>query len=161
MTGALCIFLFAWGHLYRDGYPATHSTHLARAIGGFMALAGAIGAIGPAWGAAVGLAIWIGFYVDQKHGEGQNATGWRDVGFLALSGVTSLLLAAAVLALRDVLAYRDPWGGLFVLLGLVKPGIWFFWWRVRPDRLWSWLEPTRVAAINFGAFAGWGVALCR
>jgi hypothetical protein len=154
------ILLLAWSHLYRDGYPATHSTHLARALGGFIAICAYSIPLGLP-GAAVGAAIWAGFYIDAKHGEAQADAGWLNLkGWLLrlLSGSTSVALPAAT---AGVLAYFAlvPWqlALTLVVAGLTKTVIWPFWWTVRPNRLWSFLEPCRVSAINFGAAIGTAV----
>jgi hypothetical protein len=49
--------------------------------------------------------------------------------------------------------------GNLLLAGLLKPGIWFAAWYIRPDRWHPWLEPTRVSAILFGAAIGAAVTL--
>jgi fucose permease len=139
----------AWAHLYRDGFPATGQTHLARGIGGFMAMWACALAYGW-WGAAIGAAVWVGFYLDQKHGEGQQARDLKDAGYLALSGVTSLALPAAV----AWVAGQEMAALALLVVATLKPGIWFAAWRVNPARWHPWLEPTRVSAILFGAAVG-------
>jgi hypothetical protein len=149
--------LNAWGHLYRDGYPATHSTHLARAIGGFIAICASVLALGLP-GVAVGAAVWASFYLDQKHGEAQADAGWLDLrGWLLrlLSGTTSVALPAATAA-TFAFFHQAPLAvalGLSVA-GLLKTVIWPAWWSIRPDRLWAFLEPCRVSAITFGGVIG-------
>jgi len=147
---ALCILLFAAGHMVRDGYPATGSTQLARALGAILCGVGALAVSSLSVSAMVGAAILIGFYTDQKHGEGQNARGWRDSAFLLLSGVTSLVpLAASVAAIRF-----NPAAFYLLLVGFAKPPIWFVSWRVAPTGPHIWLVPTRLAAMVWGAAVG-------
>jgi hypothetical protein len=141
---ALCILLFAVGHLIRDGLPGTGSTHLARAIGAFFCMAGASAVLAPVPAVLVGLAVVAGFYFDRKHGEGQNARSAADTEFLMLSGLTSV--APLVLLV--------PWA---VLAGVAKPPVWIAAWKVVPER--RWLSPTRAAATVFGALIGAAVAL--
>jgi hypothetical protein len=146
---AVCIALCAMGHIFRDGWPATRSTHLARLGGGFWCLGGAL-AVDPGWHAPVyAAAVWLGYYFDMKHGEGQGADNWASMGFLALSGVTSLALVAGAAAWLD-----GPWWALVALAGLAKSAIWPLCWRVKPDRWWAWAQPTRIAAATFGAVVG-------
>ncbi len=169
MTAALCILLCAVGHLVRDGWPSfrqletrlgadtwpawlrfiLNPTQIARVTGGLLVFLGALAvhAIGTA--ALLAGAVLVGFWTDMKHGDGQSATGWRDAGYLLLSGVTSLV----------PLALAGWWIGgstalLIMLIGLLKPPIWFGAWAVRPDRWWPFLDPTRVGAILFGASVG-------
>src|SRR5258708_2585302 len=107
MTSMLvCIALFAFGHVVRDGWPAWKdilaglvgtrfewvyhlSTQLARISGAVICGLGAL--MVHDWTMALELsgAILAGFYFDMKHGEGQGATTCDDAGYLALSGVTS------------------------------------------------------------------------
>jgi hypothetical protein len=159
---ALCILLFAAGGLVRDGWPATGSTHLARFLGGFLCGLGVLAICAPLSALTIGSAIWLGFYLDQKHGDGQSATGWRDAGFLLLSGVTSLVPLAGVAWWLS----GDPHGLLVLLLGLAKIPIWFGWWAIeghhgerRMTGFWPWLQPTRLSAICFYAAIGAVVAL--
>jgi hypothetical protein len=149
---SLAMLLIAGGHLVRDGTPPLGSTHLARAIGGLLCVAGAA-TVTLSWGAVLlGLAIWAGFYADYGHAVGQRARHWGDAGWLAISGFTSVLPLTAALA----------WGGfsLPVMAGLVpfaaavlKPAIWFEAYAVNA---WTgnWFSPTRAAATVFGAFVG-------
>lgn len=140
----VCILVCAGGHVFRDGTPATGSTQLARFVGGFICFLGALAVQPPAVAAAFGAAIWLGFYTDQKHGDGQGADNLKSMGYLALSGVTSLVPLA--LAAGWLLGWRHL--GIPVA-GLLKPPIWFFAWLAAP----SWV-PTRIAAAVFGALVG-------
>lgn len=151
MTAAVCIGLFALGFLVRDGFPATGETQLARGVGAFWCMAGAAAVLPPSLALAAGLAIWLGFYTDQKHAEGQQARDWKDAGYLALSGVTALLPLAFVAAWL----FGPPYLTL-ALVGLAKVPVYFAAWRTVPER--GWLQPTRIAAIVFGAVVGAAVA---
>jgi hypothetical protein len=146
MGAMLCILAFAAGHCIRDGWPSLGTTHGARALGAFIC---ALGALDP----LVGLAVFAGFYTDQKHGEGQSARGWGDVKYLLLSGITSSI------PLMFLAFTTEVHFALLPLVGLLKPGIWFAAWYVRPDRWHPWLEPTRVSAIAFGGALGAAVAV--
>lgn len=151
---ALCVLLCMVGHIVRDGWPPTNSTQLARFLGAFWCYFGAVAVHSTQWAAALAGAVWLGFYTDMKHGEGQGAGAWRDVPYLLLSGVTSLV-PLAILA-----SWYHGWHyALILLAGIAKPPIWFAWWRARPDRFWSWCYPTRAAAITFGAVVGALLAL--
>jgi hypothetical protein len=153
MNTVLCIALFAAGHLMRDGSPPLHSTHLARALGAFFCLAGASAVLAPWPAVLIGLAILAGFYTDQKHGEGQQARGWTDAAYLALSGVTSL-------APLDLVVWAVTGNGFpIAIVGLAKPPIWFLCRYIGPDRFWAPAYPTRVAATVFGAVIGLVIAL--
>jgi hypothetical protein len=152
MNTVLCIALFAIGHLIRDGFPATWSTHLARALGAFFCLAGASAVLPIFPAAGVALAILAGFYFDQKHGEGQNARGWRDACYLAISGFTSLVPLAAASVVYD--GFFPVW---IVFAAALKPPIWFIAWRFPIDNRWA--QPTRVSAILFGAAVGAAVSM--
>lgn len=174
---ALCIVLFAAGHLVRDGWPPWrplvltwppllqrifNPTQLARVSGAVLCGAGAWAVHPPLASLWLALAVLAGFYGDMKHGDGQSATGWRDAGFLALSGVTSLGPLAAV----EWWLSGDPHRVLILLVGLTKIPIWFGWWAIeghhgerRMTGFWPWLQPTRLSAIAFGAAIGAMVAL--
>lgn len=148
---ALCILLCAVGHMVRDGWPTLHSTHLARGLGAAWCYFGALSLFSPHDAAALAAAVWIGFYFDMKHGEGQGPWSGtlHNLPYLILSGVTSLVpLDVALSAITG--HYLIPW----CLAGLVKPAIWWTAWAIKPDRFWSFLQPTRVAAITFGAVVG-------
>lgn len=147
MSGLACIVLFALGHLVRDGWPATGSTQLARAIGGGFAIAGA--AFASPHAVLLGLAVWAGFYADQKHGEGQRGATWKDAAYLTLSGVTSLVPLACAEAW-----FNGPWSFLLLAAGLLKAPIWFGWWHSPVQQLGPWFQPTRLAALAFGALVG-------
>lgn len=153
---AVCVALFALGHVVRDGWPALGSTHAARALGAAFCGFGAIATTRFPWASsAVWLGVWLGFYLDQKHGEGQNAgtavNSWLvDYGYLTLSGVTSVLL---IVALR--LFFESLWPAVAVLaVGVLKPVIWFGCLHGIPDGY----VPTRWAAGIFGALLGLAVA---
>jgi hypothetical protein len=146
----LFIGLVTLAHVIRDGWPDLRrltagklGTTAARVFATLIcAFAG--GLIGGLIGALLGLSIGIGFWADQKHGEGQEARGWRDAMWLSISGLTSLAppaLASGVLI--------EPWCVLICFAGLLKPAIWFAAWRLVPVRLY----PTRVAAGGFGVVA--------
>lgn len=151
---ALCVLFFAFGHLVRDGWPALHSTHLARFGGAIWCFDGLLAVADPNTAFFLGAAVWAGFYFDMKHGDGQSATGWRDAGFLALSGVTSLvplfLVAGGHLDLGALTYTLDFHYAPVLLLGLTKPAIWFAAWAINPARWWTPAYPTRVAAVAFG-----------
>lgn len=175
MNTAICVALFAFGHLVRDGWPpfketlmglhapawiVSLSTQLARVTGALLCGLGVF-FVALGWYPAVliGAAILAGFYTDTKHGEGQQAgkgdnRWWSDVAYLSLSGVTSMIPLAAL-----AWVYAD-WTCTFAMLsvGLAKPPIWFVAWRVVPVRPGRWLSPTRAAAMAFGAVIG-GVVL--
>lgn len=138
MSAALCILLVGFAHLVRDGWPATGSTQLARFLGGALCFAGALAV--HSWQVAAVMAgtVWLGFYLDMKHGDGQGADNWASAGYLALSGVTSLFPLALV---------THWWLAMF---GIVKVPIWFGCWHV-PQRF---IYPTRVAAVSFGVVVG-------
>lgn len=154
---AATILLCALGHLVRDGWPILGTTHGARLLGGFLCMLGGF-LLTFAWPTTLlGAALYAGFYADFHHGEGQRARNPRDALALAISGISSLapLAAAAYWALA-------PGAGWLWLAGLVKPAVWFAAWRLPigwsrdPDGI---LQPTRLAAITWGACAGGLLAL--
>lgn len=178
MTAAVCIGLFALGFLNRDGFPATGETQLARFVGAFWCMGGAAAVLSPVAAFAVGLAIWLGFYTDQKHAEGQQARDWKDAGYLALSGVTSLTPLVVALSTRFLDGGAAGWlvGLAFVvdlkvaaigaLVGLVKVPVYFAAWRLFGENEngqrvppFGWAQPTRIAAIVFGAVVGAAVSV--
>lgn len=149
---ALCIAIFAFAHLLRDGTPAIqipHGTQYARA-GGLLLCAGGGYLVGGWMGALLGASVGVGFWTDAKHGEGQRARGWVDVPYLIVSGVTSLL----PLGLAAILI--SPYYGLVVLAGLAKPVVWFGCWRLMPYEIADtpFFYPTRWAATIWGALVG-------
>lgn len=157
----LAIPLVAIGYLIRDGFPALGSTHLARLAGGLWCIAaGALAWAG--WhGCLLGLAIYAGFYSDMEHGEGHRARGWVDVPPLAISGVTSLLPLALVMGLNPPALLHGflmpDWLAAGVVLAaglLLKPVIWFAAWEFPYPVGHRLLQPTRMAAIDFGAVIG-------
>lgn len=127
-----CTFLCGWGHIVRDGEPSFKkllgptnplyhlSTQLARLSGALICGLG-LCLVYPALTASMlGLSILIGFYTDQKHGEGQGAATWKDAMYLTLSGVTS------VIPLVSALVYFSGMSSLvYIAVGLAKPAIWF------------------------------------
>lgn len=174
MTATLCILLCALGHLHRDGYPAWRvilrplvggpfgwlqslSTQLARLCGGALCTMGCLCLYPDRHGAILGALITLGFWADQKHGEGQGGSSASDASFLMISGMSSLFPLA-------------NYAGIFVMYaGLAKVPIWFFWWgmqrRFAIDRYLRVLNtggpekeslfvPTRLAAATFGALVG-------
>lgn len=150
----LCVSLITLGFVVRDGWPVLgHTNRSARPVGGFLCGLGGMALFNDYVGVAIGVALFISFFLEQKHGEGQRARDWSDMKYLAISGVTLVALPTAVLmSLVDVKA-----GFLGGFLGLVlKPVIWWVSWRVRPSD--GWWQPTRVAAIQFGIM--YGMFLC-
>jgi hypothetical protein len=169
MSVALCIVIFALGHMFRDGWPALHTTHGARALGAVTCMLGAV-FVAPYQAPIIGFGVWVGFYFDMKHGEGQgpdDSMGEIDhnLPFLALSGLTSLIPLTAAMV-WFIGAHRWP----LVFIGLAKPVIWPLCWYALPRsglmRRWilnaageSFFAPTRIAAMSFGAAIGAAVAL--
>jgi hypothetical protein len=169
MSVLVCIALFAAGHMVRDGWPGFKpmlsgligtrwewvyhlSTQWARISGA------AICGLG-AWSWLVFAGILAGYYFDMKHGEGQGPDDtwgdtWTNLPFLALSGITSLI---PLTMLSVVFLGANHWPLVFV--GLAKVVIWPLAWNlVNPRWGWFW-EPTRIAAMSFGAAIGAAVAL--
>jgi YHS domain-containing protein len=146
LAGLGCVVLAAFAHLTRDGTPSLgeNRTFLARLLGtGILAFAGYLA--GEWLGAAFGLAVGVGFWTDQKHGEGQNARDLTDGLWLLCSGVTSLL----PLAVAFLLAGHWRTALLTTAVAALKPPVWFLAWRF-PVKLY----PTRIAATVFGALVG-------
>lgn len=146
----LCVVLTSAGHLVRDGWPPIGMTNLgSRPVGGLLCILGCIALFGWAIGGALGLSVFIGFWLDQKHGEGQRARNWEDAGYLAISGSTSVAFATAVAW------YFYGWPA-FVLsaMALLKPLIWNFYWHGFSWPSAGWLQPTRMSAITYGAALG-------
>jgi hypothetical protein len=154
MSALICILLFAAGNIVRDGWPSLGSTHGARAAGAALCGLGAFAvSLDPVAAALIGAAILGGFYLDMKHGDGQGADTPASIGFLFLSGLTSLVpLAEALTLSRAALAV------LVLNVGFLKPGIWLLAWRFLRGRT-DWFLPTRIAAGAFGAVIGEAVAL--
>lgn len=146
----IAIALCAIGGLVRDGMPPLGSTHAARGLGGFLCVLGGFLTTWDWTGALLGFAVYLGFYTDCWHGEGMQARDWEDAGYLAVSGLTSLLPLAVASWWLD--------GAWWVaLVALAKPAIWFTAWRL-PVK-WShdpegFLVPTRIAAVTWGALVG-------
>jgi len=147
---AATILLCALGHLVRDGFPILNTTHGARALGGFLCTLGGFLLTWEWHGALLGFALYVGFYADMLHGEGQRGRGWVDVLPLIISGCTSLL----PLGLASILI--NPFYGLVVFAGILKPLVWFGWWHLpikwNPEA--EFFVPTRMAAITWGALTG-------
>lgn len=152
---ALCILAFGLGHLVRDGWPTLNTTQGARILGAVFCTMGAFllhhDAID---GAVVGVAVLAGFYLDMKHGDGAGADSLKSIEDLALSGLTSVAPMAAAIAVY----HETPWAAVLLAAAVVKPLIWWSMWRIRPDRISSWAEPTRISAITFGLLFGAAVA---
>lgn len=147
----MCIVLMAVGHLVRDGWPPTGNTNFgSRPIGGIFCIFGCMSVFGAVVGGLLGLSVLIGFWLDQKHGEGHRARSWGDAGYLAISGITSVAFTTGVAA------YMFGWAAFVILaLGVIKPAIWNFYWHLPftwPNP--SWWQPTRMSAITFGACFG-------
>jgi hypothetical protein len=155
---AACVALFFAGHVVRDGWPALHSTHGARALGATLCATGVFAlSLDPLIAGIIFAGIFVGFYTDCEHGAGQGADNAKSYLFLLISGVTSLLPLAVALdfSLPQSIAFQ-----YFALagVGLVKPPIWGLAWlglRGRTD----WFVPTRIAAGAFGALIGAALAV--
>jgi hypothetical protein len=153
----LTILLFAVGHMIRDGWPTLNSTQAARALGAFVCFLGAWATLPIMLAAVVGAAVLVGFYCDTDHAEGQGPWNgnWSNALYLSISGVTSM----APLAVALTLWHMDAWYLVLLCLGFLKPPIWFFWWTFNPNNYWSFLQPTRLAAMTFGASVGAAAAM--
>ncbi len=144
----------ALGHMIRDGWPPLGSTFLARLAGA--AVIGLGLAFITDWIVAgvLALAVLAGFYTDAKHGEANKGDWTAGI----ISGTTSLAPLAIVTA---CLAW-SPWLALIVVVGVLKPIIWQLSWGLEPLRWRPWvpewaeqvLEPTRIAALMWGAIVG-------
>jgi hypothetical protein len=150
ILGVLAILLLALGHLVRDGSPPLGKTQVARYAGLVLCVMGAalaIGRVSPTWALVAGLCVGIGYWLDQRHGEGQGADDWEDARDLAISGATSLALLIGFMGW-----FAGEWAGVALLLvGLLgKPALAFGAWCVVPARLY----PTRWFAGAFGAAIG-------
>lgn len=154
-----------WAYIFRDGEPSYKnilaptnplyhfSTQLARITGAVICTIG----LAPIyrWQALIlGASILLSFYSDMKHGEGQGATSLKDAAYLTLSGVTSLVPIAGACAWLLGWQY-----GAVLIVGLLKPGIWFatapfprFFMRLN-------MYTTEAAAGIFGAAIGLSIAL--
>lgn len=155
MTIIAVILICFIAHVIRDGYPSLGAgmTFFARLLGALLCV-GAGYLAGQLWGAALGSCIGIGFWTDWHHADGQQARNWKDAGWLAVSGISSL----ALFAIGSVVVHRAPVFALVGLAGLAKPPIWFLCWKYVPQG--HVFQPTRVAAGVFGAVVGaalWGV----
>lgn len=145
------------GHMIRDGWPKLPRTFLARLAGGAAVTAGCLAVADATLALILGSAVFAGFYTDMRHGEGALADDWADWRDLAISGVTSLgpLIAAAAWLV-------SPWWGFGIAAGLLKPPIWIAAWELDPGRFaklvpaWAagLTEPTRIAAVAWGALVG-------
>lgn len=148
---ALCILAFGLGHLVRDGWPALNTTQGARILGALICGLGGFALHHDAIdGAVVGLAVLAGFYLDMKHGDGAGADNLKSIEDLALSGLTSVAPMAAAIAVY----HETPWAAVLLGAAVVKPVVWWSMWRIRPDRISAWAEPTRISAIVFGLLFG-------
>jgi hypothetical protein len=160
----LLVPLTAAGHLVRDGFPplGPGRTFLARVLGGLLlflpsVLLGASSSTLAWWLPPIlALAAWVGFWTDQKHGEGQEmgrgVRGWWSCAkYEVISGASSLLpLGLALVWLRPA------WLPLVALgLALCKPLVWELAWQLvpRPGRN-DLVSPTRVAATLWGGLVG-------
>lgn len=148
---AACSLLFAAGYIVRDGWPATGYTNRgARPLGALLCGLGTF-AVLLDWKLALywTAAVLLSFYTDQKHAAGQNAKTPMDFVWLTVSGVTSILpqiLLGVVLFSNDFIA--------LLAVGLLKPIIWDICWSSIPETVGSWVQPTRIAALSFGALIG-------
>lgn len=149
LGAAFCVALFSLGHCFRDGWPATGHTHLARLGGAILCGLGACFSGGWEYGLIVGSAIWAGFYFDMKHGDGQGADNLKSFLFLALSGLTSLVPLAIALGF-----YSTPIYFALPLVGVAKDAIWPLCWKSGIDRLDPGHAAIRLAAILFGGLIG-------
>lgn len=168
-----CVLLFGVGHLFRDGWYPTGSTHAAR-IGGAL-LCGLGAALVAPWLTAlvVGAAILAGFYLDSDHAAGQGpedtlAEFEHNGPRLLVSGLTSVLFLPFALALLHPIGYGPDhyhldWHYFFMLgAGFAKVFIWPAAYYVTrrfgltryvmlpPNYNESLFAPTRVAATVFG-----------
>lgn len=183
MPAALCIALAMLGHMIRDGYPSFQELeapllastrwweraiyHTKRVQ--YMTLSGFCCFLG-AWAnhplrvaAVLGAAVLLGMFLDQKHaaGQGPDAT-WAELAhnlrYLAISGTTSIAwLACAV----GYLGHDWRTAAAVLASGLTKCAIWPAAWAAALDQRTGWwfLQPTRVAAMSFGAVIGALLAL--
>lgn len=157
----IAVLLCGWGHIVRDGEPSFKkllaptnplyhlSTQLARFTGASICTVGLCFSFSLQTAAILGLAILIGFYTDSKHGEGQGAATLKDVMYLTISGITSILPLVCVLAYNYGL-----YALAYMVVGLVKPAIWF---TTAPfPKFFAKLNAytTEVAAGIFGALIG-------
>src|SRR5690348_10930198 len=104
----LFIVLSFTGYVIRDGWPSWKdnltkwgappwvirlSTQIARFSGAIPCGIGAyIFTQNLLFSLAFFVSTWGGYYLDQKHGEGQSATGPMDAIYLGISGVSSMCL---------------------------------------------------------------------
>lgn len=144
----------ALGHMVRDGFPALGSTLAARLAGAGLVFLGCWLITDYLASVALAIAVGAGFYTDMQHGEASRGDWTAGV----ISGCTSLTpLAAAATGL-----HMNLWWLAIVLAGLAKPPIWQLAWWLDPGRyaddVPAWAapltEPTRVAAIIWGALVG-------
>jgi hypothetical protein len=148
----LIVLLFAIGHMIRDGWPALGTTQGARALGAFVCFLGALLLFPLSVAALIGVSILLGFFTDVDHAQGQGP--WNgtltNLPYLLISGVSSVTPLAILLSAW----FMNPWYMALLAIGLVKPVIWFVSWAINPAQYWSFLQPTRVAAMTFGAVIG-------
>ena len=135
--------MFILGHAIRDGFPSLGSTALARILGGTVCGIGLFFFYNWIEAIVLTLSVIAGFYIDQKHGEGQRAAGVADFKWLLISGTTSVI--ATVIALAVFGYYRNA--ALLFAFGLFKPAYWKIAWSLPAPQ-------TRWAAMIFGALYG-------
>lgn len=167
---------FLLGHVFRDGWPPTGQTQVARVSGALLCCVGlyypVLHGLGSPWVAGiagfnylfplyVAVPVLIGFFIDSDHARGQQARGWADAGFLLISGLTSVLPMIVLLSLLISGPYILGWSSTILwplAAAFLKPPIWFLTKRWIPTT-----EPffyyTRVSAGLFGAAFGATVAI--
>lgn len=157
---ALATVLFFAGHVVRDGWPSFHDltngrlgTQAARIAGAVLCGLGALAIAAPILALVISVGVLVGYFTDMKHGEAGGADTLRSLLFGLLSGVTSLVPLAALLALVT----WDWRCALIVAVGFLKPAIWSGAWALLRGAQDTWFQPTRIAAGTFGA--GIAVAL--
>ena len=104
-----CVLLCAAGHFCRDGNPPLGYTQAARALGAACCTIGALLILPWLTALILGAAMFVEFYADQQHAQGQGAATWTDAMWLTVSGVTSLVplaLAAGWMGIGNVIMFR-------------------------------------------------------
>lgn len=170
---ALAGLASAGGHLVRDGTPPLGSTTLARVTGALapgLAVAPCFWVITRDWkmaaiaGGGLAMQLLASYYLDQKHGEGQEfgrpGSSDTDAGaYAAISGTSSMMaLLATSIGLFAHTRELDflLFGVACLTLGMIgKPAVWWLSWKIipRPKRD-AALQPTRLAAVVWGALFG-------